>query len=56
VYFGAHGYTFDVYVGGDFVYTIKGTYRNIINWSYGGSYGVDDLRASISDKTWIVSP
>jgi len=56
VYFGAHGYTFDVYVGGDFVYTIKGTYRNIINWSYSGSYGVDDLRASISDKTWIVSP
>lgn len=51
VYFGDHAYTFDVYVGGEFVYTIRGTYHNII-----GEYDEDDLRASISDKTWIISP
>lgn len=56
VYFGAHAYTFDVYVGGEFVYTIRGTYHNIIDFHFNGKYGVDDLRASISDKTWIVSP
>ena len=56
VYFGAHGYTLDVYVGGQYVYTITGHYYNIVDTDYNGPYGVDDLRAEIQDKIWIVKP
>ncbi len=67
VYFGAHGYTFDVYVGGKYVYTVGGgnkketccgkcVYCNIVTCNYNGTHGVDDLRSYIPDKVYKVVP
>ncbi len=56
VYFGAHGYTLDVYVGGEYVYTIQGEYRNITDFNYNGFRGTDDLRCAISGKIFELKP
>lgn len=60
VYFGAHGYTFDVYVGGKYVYTISGSYHNITRSDYKldicDECPMDDLREYLSNKVFIVKP
>ena len=69
VYFGAHGYIFDVYIGGKYVYTVGGgskqpccegeckcSYCKIIECDYNGKYGKDDLRLYTPDKVYKVVP
>ncbi len=55
-YFSAHGYTFDVYVGGKYVFSEQGNYWNICNNAYDGKYGTDDLRCSLPGRTFKVIP
>ncbi len=61
VYFGAHGFTFDVYIGGKYAYQVGGshwqepgkcTYCNILSKDYNG----DDLRGAIQEKIYFIKP